>query len=264
MHISSTFPHILAPCNGFSSHNLAFGCFSLSLSPFFTNFSSTNARFFRLLTVSAPLERVLSRQISRRGITRREEERRRRIFKSKLAALSSCFFFSLSLSLSLSLYRLEIHFHRERRTRTHIKSRYSFRASRYERKTRRKRSRPTTTSRFRGRQSRRAPRRSRRSGGEISQGRRFAFGDEKRRHRGRAGFEFKNRTVEKLGRRGGTIGFARRASILRSFSRLFFVCFGDRCERDVLRRRHDETTFYFRSSVGCAQRQCGGFRCATR
>ena len=144
------------------------------------------------------------------------------------------FFFSLSLSLFTDWKFIFI----ERDERANTYNRYSFCVIRYERKTRRKRSRPTTTSRFRGRQSRRAPRRSRRSGGEISQGRRFAFGDEKRRHRGRAGFEFKNRTVEKLGRRGGTIGFARAS--MRSFSRLFFVCFGDRCERDVLRRRHDD------------------------
>ena len=72
------------------------------------------ARFFRDNKKCTTREEFF-RLRSRRGITHTEEERRRRrIFKSKLAALS-CFF-----SLSLSLYRLEIHFHRERRTNEHI------------------------------------------------------------------------------------------------------------------------------------------------
>ncbi len=61
------------------------------------------------------------------------------------------------------------------------------------------RSRPPATTGVRGRQSRGAPRRSRGSGGEISQ--RGKFGNEKRRHRRRAGRELENGKTE-LGGRG--------------------------------------------------------------
>ena len=117
--------------------------------------------------------------------------------------VNACFF-SLSLSLFTNYTR-----NRFCLIRLSLIKRRNARSSRLfedmSEKQTRKRSRPTAAARFRGRQSRRAPRRSRRSGGEISQRRGFASGDEERRHRGRAGFEFKNRTIEKLGRRGGTI-----------------------------------------------------------